>query len=95
MTSGLSRDFEVIHAVGGFSRLTITPTRITLKITESDIPNSTNFIRTAMIIAEQIPLEYPALRGTFNSEKQIITMRQKKPERPYATFNYKGIKVND
>lgn len=73
----MSRTFEVVEAQNAKSRLTVTPTRVTLKIHPNHEEKRERLIAAAHAIADQT--DYPqSLRGFFNFEKGMIQMRNGK-----------------
>ena len=82
----MSRQFELIIKEGD-SKLTVTSTRITLKLPPlvTDIDKYTQW---AKLVAEQIPLDTPSLRGRFTEES--ITLRKDNKE-VYKTFNFESV----
>lgn len=74
----LDRVFEIVRASRKFSRLTITPTRVTVKILPSATGNdnyidATHYVEAAKKIANNV--DYPfALRGSFDPTDNFIVL---------------------
>ena len=85
MTHYKDRQFELVIKEGD-PKLTITPTKITVKLPLTDVecklPSSVvdidKYTQWAKLIAEQIPLNTPSLRGRF--VKEIITLKKDNKE---------------
>lgn len=74
----MERVFEVVHyaELGRASRLTVTPTRITLKISPEDAQREQELTELSHSIASQA--SYPlALRGIFRWEHAVIVLATK------------------
>lgn len=93
----IQRDFEVIDATGKVSRLTITPTRVTVKVLPNEKHLLDEYVHAAENIAESI--DYPlSLRGAFSPEEKEITLATGKLRRwnkhrkgnNYFTYNFGG-----
>lgn len=82
----MSRKFELVIKEGD-PKLTVTPTRITVKL-PSSVVDTDKYTQWSKLVADQIPLDTHSLRGRFIEES--ITLRKDNKE-VYKTFNFYSI----
>lgn len=84
------RQFELIIKEGD-PKLTVTPTRITVKL-PSSVVDIDKYTQWSKLVADQIPLDTPSLRGRF--VENSITLR-KDNKKVYKTFNFEVVSVRE
>jgi hypothetical protein len=83
MTQYKDRQFKLIIKEGD-PKLTVTSTRITVKL-PSSVVDTNKYTQWSKLVADQVPLDTPSLRGRFLGNS--ITLRKDNKE-VYKTFHF-------
>lgn len=70
----IQRSRELVFVKGKHSRLTVTPTRVTVKVSEAHEHLTCALFTTGLKIAEQISPDSRSMRGEFDVKTQRIKM---------------------
>lgn len=84
----MHRNFELVHKENALSRLTVTPTRVTLKVIPSHKGIEDDLIGLSLIMADQIDHD-KSLRGTFDWDQRNIVLREK-TGKVHCAFTWDG-----
>jgi hypothetical protein len=79
----VERTHEVVMDNGNTnSRFTITPTRVTVKVCDTDKEKESDLIMLSEIVASQVKPDVKSLRGTVRMDKDYFTLSTKKKHHP-------------
>lgn len=79
----VERKLEIVRNNGNTnSRFTVTPTRLTVKICDSDNEKEEILVKLGKTVASQVKSDLEPLRGTVRLDKDYFTMSTKAKHHP-------------